>query len=68
MGVWQMGKKRNVKKGILVSLLIFLSPYKVGSKLSNILWGRDVLQRGAKWKVECGDFISIWLDQWFTFK
>ena len=28
----------------------------------SILKGKDVLMRGVKWRVGCGDFISVWVD------
>ena len=30
----------------------------------SILKGRDVLLKGAKWRVVCGKSISVWLDAW----
>jgi len=30
----------------------------------SILKGRDVLLKGAKWRVGCGKSISVWLDAW----
>ena len=30
----------------------------------SILKGRDVLSKGAKWRVGCGQSISVWLDAW----
>ena len=30
----------------------------------SILKGRDVLWKGAKWRVGCGESISVWLDAW----
>ena len=30
----------------------------------SILKGRDVLLKGAKWRVGTGDSISVWLDAW----
>ena len=29
-----------------------------------MLKGRDVLLKGAKWRVGCGKSISVWLDAW----
>ena len=31
---------------------------------SNILKGRDVLMRGARWRVGCGESIGVWNDAW----
>ena len=32
----------------------------------SILKGRDVLLKGARWRVGCGEDISIWNDAWLS--
>ncbi|KAK9984201.1 hypothetical protein SO802_033726 [Lithocarpus litseifolius] len=44
---------------------LFCAGHRTGSHAWNsILKGRDVLLKGARWRIGCGEAVSIWNDAW----
>ena len=43
-------------------------PSNISYAWKSILWGRDVIKRGATWRIGSGNSIHIWGDKWLPGK